>query len=78
MFFTKSSLVAALSVALFFAGQATAQEKISDPITACKGLKEGDKCHYLYLDGDVVREFDGHCIQIDNNHNVPLRCANPQ
>ncbi|KAJ8073941.1 hypothetical protein PM082_012221 [Marasmius tenuissimus] len=65
------SLVTALSVALFFAGQAIAQEPLSDPVTACKDLKQFDKCHYWYMDGDVILEFQGFCIQPDNE---PLKC----
>ncbi|KAL0069703.1 hypothetical protein AAF712_003365 [Marasmius tenuissimus] len=71
MFLTKSNFITALSAALLLAGQAIAQEPLSDPVTACKGLEHLDKCHYWYMDGDVILEFNGYCVKPENE---PLKC----
>ncbi|KAL0568775.1 hypothetical protein V5O48_013206 [Marasmius crinis-equi] len=67
MFFNKSAILATLSFAILFSGQAAA---LGDPVTACQGHKAFDKCSYLYLDGDVVREFNGFCVDDDGT----LKC----
>ncbi|KAG7091782.1 hypothetical protein E1B28_008187 [Marasmius oreades] len=69
MFFSKSLFVAILTVASASASVVVRRddtpEKIGDYITACKHHKVNDKCHYLWLDGDVVREFNGYCLDYE-------------
>ncbi|KAF9254402.1 hypothetical protein L218DRAFT_1009755 [Marasmius fiardii PR-910] len=69
MLFNKSFFVAFVAAASAVTASVVVArgppEQIGDMVSACKHHKANDKCHYLWLDGDVVREFNGYCVDYD-------------